>query len=144
MIILFQNILFSNKFLADIGCFGLFTKIKKEFGIIKKVLKRRNNICLIPLLDAHSFSRWCTFLKMLQIPAKILINSNCLLQPIKIRKTWFLANKNLLLQIIVRTIFLWEKLSKLKVCFDYIIFMCTYQESAVRFYHFAWERSDNF
>ena len=32
MIILFQNILFLIEFLACSGCFGLFTKIKKESG----------------------------------------------------------------------------------------------------------------
>ena len=95
-------------------------KYWQEYGSLKK---RRNNICLIPLLDACSFSRWCTFLTMFEILASILINNNCLLQPIKMRKTWFLPNKNLLLKVIVRTIFLWE--SKVKVCFDYIILMCT-------------------
>ena len=29
---------------------------------------------------------------MFEIPAENLINSNCLLQPIKTRKTWLLAN----------------------------------------------------
>ena len=36
---------------------------------IRKFENRRNNICLIPLLDARSFSRWCTFLKLFEIPA---------------------------------------------------------------------------
>ena len=71
---------------------------------VRKFKNKRNNICLIPLLDAGSFSRWRTFLKMFEIPVKILINSNCLLQPIKTRKTWLFANKNPLLKIIIRTI----------------------------------------
>ena len=33
LIILFQNILFLKEFIASNGCFGLFTKIKKESGI---------------------------------------------------------------------------------------------------------------
>ena len=36
--------------------------------------------------------------KMFEIPASILISSNCLLQPIKTRKTWLLTNKNPLLK----------------------------------------------
>ena len=36
--------------------------------VLRKFNNRRNNICLIPLLDARSFSRWCTFLKMFEIP----------------------------------------------------------------------------
>ena len=60
-----------------------------RFSNLQKILlleNRRNNICLIPLLDAHSLSRWCIVLKMFEIPAYILINSDCLLQPIKTRK----------------------------------------------------------
>ena len=34
----------------------------------RKFENRRNNIYLIPLLDACSFSRWCTILKMFEIP----------------------------------------------------------------------------
>ena len=36
---------------------------------LRKFENRRNNICLIPLLDARSFSRWCTIFKMFEIPA---------------------------------------------------------------------------
>ena len=44
---------------------------------------RRNNIYLIPLLDGRSFNSWSTFLKVFEIPASILISSNCLSLRIK-------------------------------------------------------------
>ena len=56
--------------------------------VLRKFKNRSNNICLIPLLDTCSFSRWCTFLKIFEIPALFLISSNCLLQPIKMRKIY--------------------------------------------------------
>ena len=37
--------------------------------LLRKFENRRNNICLILLLDARSFRWWCTFLKMFEIPA---------------------------------------------------------------------------
>ena len=112
----------------------LFISFRHHKGVkLRKFKNRRNNICLIALLDGRSFSRWHTFLKMFEILASILINSNCLLQPIKTCKTWPLANKNPLLKVIICTA---------KVGFDYIILMWTLDESTVRFYHFAGKRSD--
>ena len=66
-----------------IEVFVAINKKRHQYELLRKFENRRNNICLIPLLDACSFSRWCTFLKMFEIPAKILISSYCLLQPIK-------------------------------------------------------------
>ena len=36
---------------------------------LRKFENRKNNIFLIPFLDARIFSRWCTILKMFEIPA---------------------------------------------------------------------------
>ena len=38
-------------------------------AILKKFENTINNPCLISSLDVRSFSRWCTFLKMFEIPA---------------------------------------------------------------------------
>ena len=46
-----------------------FTVFEYLEARVRKFTNRRNNICLIPLLDARSFSRWCTYLKMFEIPA---------------------------------------------------------------------------
>ena len=46
-----------------------FSKEVLYYVKVRKFENRRNNICLSPLLHAGSFSRWCTILKMLEIPA---------------------------------------------------------------------------
>ena len=57
---------------ANVGCTKdiLHDRIEHKYLLyLRKFENKRNNVCLIPLLDACSFSRWCTFLKMFEIPA---------------------------------------------------------------------------
>ena len=55
--IVFQNILFSKKFIACSGCFGSFTKTKKGLGIfftipffLLKISKKKKKKCVIKFL----------------------------------------------------------------------------------------------